>query len=309
MNKIDVSFIFPLLNESENIEFSYNKINEIMKNTSFTHEFIYVDDGSTDNSSELIKQLCEKDKNVKLVSFSKNFGQQPASLAGIHHASGKCAINLDIDLEEDPSIILEMLKKWQEGYEIVTIKRKSRKESLLKRFFAWSYYKVLNMFGVKNIDNFAEFRLLDRKVIDVVDTLNEHNIFLKNQINWVGFKQTTLEADRTKRQFGKTNYNFKKNLKVATKGIVSSTNKPLYFAFSLALLFLLSSIVSLISFIILAINGINIAASLWLIPIILFCTGTTSLVLGFIGMYLAFTYDEVRNRPLYIIKEKVNFED
>jgi len=309
MTKIDCSIIFPLLNESSNIEFSYNKINEIMKNTNLSYEIIYVNDGSTDNSEELIKQLCDKDKNVKLISLSRNFGQQSASMAGFKYATGKCAINMDIDLEEDPNVIIDMLKAWQEGYEVITIKRKKRKDNIIKRFFSWAYYKFMGFLGVKNIDNLADFRLLDRKAINALTSLNDKNVFLRNQVNWVGFKQKTLEAVRSKRENGTTKYNFKKSMNLAMKGIVTSTAKPLYFAFSCSVMFYLLSFASLITFIVLSCCKISFAVSLWLIPIILICTATLLLVLGFIGMYLAFTYDEVRNRPIYIIKETINFEN
>ena len=166
MTNYDCSIIFPLLNESENIEYSYNKINEIMKKTNLSYEIIYVNDGSTDNSEDLIKNICNKDKNVKLISFSRNFGQQSASMAGLQHCKGKCAINLDIDLEEDPNVIYDMISAWQNGYEVVTIKRKKRKDGLFKRFFAWAYFKLLKCLGVKiltiwqNLDCLIEKQLM-----------------------------------------------------------------------------------------------------------------------------------------------------
>lgn len=309
MTKIDCSIIFPLYNESENIKYSYNKINEIMNKTNLTYEIIYVNDGSTDNSEDLIKTLCEKDNKVRLITFSRNFGQQSASMAGLQHCKGKCAINLDIDLEEDPNVIYDMIKAWQDGYDIVTIKRKKRKDGIFKRFFAWSYFKILKFLGVKNIDNLAEFRLLDRKTIEEIKKASENNVFLKNQINFIGFKQITLEANRTKREHGKSSYNFKKLSNIAFKSIVSSTNRPLYFSFSFSIIFFLLSIISLITLITLSCCKVAFHMSFWLIPISLICTTTILLVLGFMGMYLAFTYDEVRNRPIYIIKERINFED
>jgi dolichol-phosphate mannosyltransferase len=247
MKEIDCSIIFPLLNESENIEFSYNKINEIMKQTNLTYEILYINDGSTDNSEELIKNLCEKDKNVRLISFSRNFGQQPASMCGFMNCKGKCAINMDIDLEEDPNVIIDMLKAWQEGYEVITVKRKKRKDNIIKRFFSWGYYKVMKMLGCKDISNLADFRLLDRKAIDALTNSTDKNIFLRHQVNWVGFKKTTVEAVRSKRQNGTTKYNFKKSARLAVQGLATSTDKPLYFSFSFAVFFLLLSILSLVT--------------------------------------------------------------
>ena len=309
MSKIDCSIIFPLLNEEENIVNSYSVLKEIMESEKLSYEIIYVNDGSTDNSEKLIKELCKKDKNVKLISFSRNFGQQSASLAGFKYAKGKCAINMDIDLEENPDVIPSMIQKWREGYEVVTVKRRKRREGVFKRITSGIYYKFLKMLGVKNIDNVSELRLLDRKAINELIKLDEHNTFLRNQLNWLGFKHITLEAERTKRQFGKTKFNFKKQMQMAVKGIVNSTDKPLYWSFGLSVGFFALCLISITLFVVLSVLNIAFDASFWLMPIILASTGTLLLVLGFIGMYLAFTYDEVRNRPRFIVGETVNIED
>ena len=306
---VDCSIVFPLLNESENIDNSYNVITDILKKKSVSYEIIYVDDGSTDNSVELIKNLCKKDKNVKLVSFSRNFGQQPAILAGLKNSKGKFAINMDIDLEEDPSVVSDMIDAWREGYEVVTVERKKRKEGLFKRLTAWAYYRVLRFFGVKNTKELADFRLLDRKVIDALIDNTGDNIYMKHQVNWVGFKSKTIEAVRNKRQFGQTKYNFKKMLKAASKGMVSETEAPLYLSFKLSVMFGFLSIATLVTFVVLTILRIYFSMSFWLIPIILFCTATLLFVLGFVGMYLGFTLNEVRGRKPYIIKEKVNIDE
>jgi len=309
MKQIDVSIIFPLLNESENIEFSYNKINEIMKQTNLTFEILYVDDGSTDNSAELIKELCKKDKNVRLISFSRNFGQQSAIMCGFKHCQGKCAINMDIDLEEDPNVIIDMIKSWRDGYNVVTVKRKKRNDGLIKRLFAWGFYKCLKLLGVQDTDNLAEFRLLDRKAINALIESSRNNVYMRYDSNWIGFKKKTVEAVRTKKENRVSRFNFKKSSHLAMQGLVTSTNRPLYFSFSFSIIFLLMSILSLITLTTLSCCKITFAISLWLLPVILFSTATILLVLGFIGMYLAFTYDEARNRPIFIIKEKFNFED
>ena len=309
MSKIDCSIIFPLLNEEENIDNSYSVLSQIMQAEKLSYEIIYVNDGSTDNSENLIKELCQKDKRVKLISFSRNFGQQSASLAGFKYAKGKCAINMDIDLEENPNVIPQMIQKWKEGYEVVTVKRRKRRDGLFKRMTAYLYNKLLKSMGVKQQDNLAEFRLLDRKVINELISLTEKNIFLKNQINWLGFKHITLETNREKRQRGKTNYNIKKLTKIAIKGIAVSTDKPLYFAFGFSVLFFLLTCASLATFIVLEALKIAFPVSFWLMPVILASTAVLLLVLGFIGMYLSFTYDEVKNRPRYIIGETINIED
>lgn len=308
MANYDCSFIFPLLNEHDNIMFSYEKIHGIMKDTKYTFEIIYVDDGSTDDSVEIIKKLAAKDKDVKLVSFSRNFGQHPAIMAGFGAATGKCAINMDIDMQEDPSVIPEMLKKWEEGFEIVTIKRKKRKESITKRLMDKMYYGVLSHLGQKNISNLADFRLLDQKVISAITSLQDNNIYIRSQLDSLGFKSTTLLADRNERQNGKTKYNLKKMAKTAIKSIVSSTVKPLYYAFTASFISFMFAFMSLVTFVVLACVSVPFSPSFWLIPIILGCTGIITLCLGFIGIYLGFTYDQARQKPAFIIRETVNID-
>lgn len=306
---VDCSIIFPLLNEEDNINYSYDTITALLKKASVSYEIIYVNDGSTDKSVENIMGLCKKDKKVKLISFSRNFGQQPAILAGLKHSKGKFAINMDIDLEEDPNVILEMIDVWREGYKVVTVERKSRKDGLFKRLTAKLYYKVLKMLGVKNTKELAEFRLLDRQVIDaIIDNVGD-NVHLKELIRSVGFKEKTILADREVRKFGKTKYNFKKLMKAAAKGIVSATDKPLYLAFTFAIWTGFFTGASLITLIVLSILKICFSASFWLIPVILFSTTLILFVLGMIGMYLSYTFNEVRGRKPYIIMEKVNLDD
>ena len=310
MKNVDCSIIIPLLNESENIEFSYNKICEVMAKSNKSYELIYVDDGSTDTSLELLRQLTKKDSKVKVVSLSRNFGQYPAIVAGLENCKGRCAIHLDIDMQESPEAILEMLNKWDNGYDIVTVKRKKRKESIFKRITAWFYYKIVNFVAKQKVfDNQAEYRLYDRKVIDTLLSIEDKNIYLKEQTNWVGYRQTTIEVDRVKRQKGKTKYNFKKLLSISSQGIVSTTSRPLYWAFGLSFATHLLSFVAIIVLGLLSILKVSYDIVLWLIPVMLTTSATIMFVLGIIGMYLAYTYLEVKGRPKYIIREKINIED
>ena len=310
MKNVDCSIIIPLLNESENIEFSYNKICEVMAKSNKSYELIYVDDGSTDISLELLRQLTKKDSKVKVVSLSRNFGQYPAIVAGLENCKGRCAIHLDIDMQESPEAILEMLNKWDNGYDIVTVKRKKRKESIFKRITAWFYYKIINFVAKQKVfDNQAEYRLYDRKVIDTLLSIEDKNIYLKEQTNWVGYRQTTIEVDRVKRQKGKTKYNFKKLLSISSQGIVSTTSRPLYWAFGLSFITHLLSFVAIIVLGLLSILKVSYDIVLWLIPVMLTTSATIMFVLGIIGMYLAYTYLEVKGRPKYIIREKINIED
>ena len=309
MSKIDCSIVFPLLNEEDNIVPAYEKICEIMKKAEVSYEIIFVDDGSTDNSKTVIEGLCEKDTNVKMISFSRNFGQYPAIMAGFRASVGGCAINLDIDLQDDPNIIPEMIKKWQEGYEIVTIKRRKRKEGLIKRLTAKMYYHLMKKLGQKDIEGMAIFSLVGRKALNELCALPDTNFYPRTHINNLGFKKTSLYADRQPRERGKTKYNIRKLTSIAMKSVVSSTTKPLFWSFGISAALFCSFMLSLILFIVLAACGVSFSTALWLIPIIALCFSLTTLCIGFVGMYLAFTYNQVRGNPLYIIKETKNLEN
>lgn len=309
MSKIDISIIFPLLNEEDSIIIAKERICNILDQTKYSYEIIFVDDGSTDNSAKIIKELCENNNKLRLLSFSRNFGQEYAVFAGLQHSKGRCAIYLDIDLQERPEIIPAMLENWENGYDIVCIRRKKRKDSFIKKFTAWLYYKYMSHLGMKEINNLANFTLLDRKVLDVFCSFKENNIQLRVQVNWLGFKKKILEVDREKREVGKTKFNFKKLLKIANRSIVSSTTRPLYLPFYFSILSFILFVASLVTFIVL-IFTYNSLAYVFLILLVLFgLSGVILFSLGVLGMYLAYNYKETRNRPLYIVKEKVNFDD
>ncbi len=308
MDKIDVSIIMPMLNEEENVLNAYNRINGIMNATKYSYEIIFVNDGSSDDSYNIAKRICGIDKRVRLISFSRNFGQEPALLAGHKESSGKCVISLDIDFQEPPELIPKMLEEWEKGYKIVDVKRKKRKEGFFKRATAKCFYKIMSHLGAKNMNDTAMFFLLDRIVVDKINTLEECSGTFKSVIFWTGYKTKTLYADRSPRDFGKTKYTLAKMIDTASLSMTNTTTKPLYLGFYISFAMFITTFLLDIAFTVLSILNL-LPASLWLIPVGTFLTGTITLVLGVHGIYLAQTFIESRHRPEYIIEEKINFDD
>ncbi len=309
MGKNDITIIFPILNEQENILIAHDKIKNILNQTKYSYEIIFVDDGSTDNSINIVKELCQQKKYCKLISFTRNFGQEYAIFAGLKNSSGKCAIYLDIDMQESPDILPAMLENWENGYKVVCIRRKKRKDSFLKKFTAHLYYKFMKHMDAKNINNLANFTLLDREVINLLISSNENNVQLRTQIDWLGYKTKYLEVEREKRKFGKTKFNFKKLFKIANRSIISSTTKPLYWPFYFSLFSFVLTFICLTAFIVMIFLNNNLISLFAILTLILTCNSFLMLSLGFIGMYLAYNYEQSRNRPLYIIKETINLDE
>ncbi len=307
----DLSVIVPMYNEEESAEYCYAELTKVLKASKKTYEIIFINDGSKDGTLQILSGICSKDKNIKVISLSKNFGQQPALLAGFKEACGKAVINIDADLQDPPSAILEMVKKWEEGFDIVIGKRKKRKgESLFKKLTAKLYGRFLKR--LTNLDfplNEGDFRLFDRKVVEVIKQMPEHNRFLRGMSAWVGFKKTEVLFDREQRKFGKTKYNLKKLAATAVNGVVANTNKPLYMAFNITFCLVLLGFAGFITLTILAICNVAFYSWLWLLPSMLICTSVITLCLGIIGLYLGRVYDEAKQRPIYIIDQKINFEE
>ncbi len=309
MSKKLVSIILPILNESENIFMAFNKLSDVMQKTKYDYEIIFVSDGSTDDSEEKVKTLCNTNKNVKLLSLSRNFGQDNAILAGLKYSNGNCCISLDIDMQESEQNIINMLNEWDNNdIDIVLLKRRERKDKFLKKLTASMFYKTLRKLGVKHLDNLASFYLFDRKVVDAILSLNDTNINIKSQILYVGFKTKTLLTDRQKREFGKTKYNYKKMFLTAKNMIVNTTKTPLYISFYVGILLFVLSIITFVSFTFVEIFAHNLNY-FWLIPCFTILTSLICIFIGVLGLYLANIFDQTRNRPTYIIKEKINFED
>ncbi|MDA3052461.1 glycosyltransferase family 2 protein [Campylobacter sp. JMF_01 NE2] len=278
--------------------------NEILPNLEY--EFIFVDDGSRDNTAEKIKELHEKDSAVHLVKFSRNFGKEAAILAGFKHAKGDMIVLMDADLEHPPTLIIDMVKGYLDGYKIIYAKRKSRPgTSLIKAKFSEAFYEIFNRIsGVKIESGVTDYRLMDKSVVAELLKMNEYHRFSKSMFAWVGFKKKCLEFDHEPRIAGESSWSFWKLFNYAIEGFVSFSTAPLRLAFILGFL---ASLLSFIygSYVILKtlIFGVSISGWATTIVLILFIGGIQLIVLGVIGEYIARIYEQVKNRPHFIVEE------
>jgi dolichol-phosphate mannosyltransferase len=302
----EFSIIIPIYNEQENIHKLYDRLKSVMNGMNVSHEFVFVNDGSRDRSMILIKELAAKDNSVHYINLSRNFGHQIAVTAGIDHVRGKAIVIIDADLQDPPELIAEMYAKMKEGFEVVYAKRKSRKgESALKKLTAKWFYRILA--SITSIDipvDTGDFRLMDRKIVDVLRTMPEQQKFLRGQISWIGFNQTYVEYNRDERHGGETGYTYKKMLRFALDGITSFSNLPLKFATAAG--FVVSGITFIVILYALYARFISkdfVPGWTSLILAVLFIGGVQLITIGIIGEYISRLSANVRNRPLYIMGE------
>lgn len=307
--QIKYSIVVPVYNEEETINLFYKRIVPVMDQTKENYEIIFINDGSIDNTYNILLDLSRKDKKIKVIDFSRNFGQQAAILCGFKEAKGEAIIDIDVDLQDRPETILEMIEKWKEGYEIVHARRTVREgETFLKKFTSTTYTKLIaSITGLNIPPKVGDFKLFDRKVIDTICSLPEHNRFLRGITSWVGYKQTFVEFDRDKRAAGKTKYNVKKLVKLAKDGIIANSDYPLSLSLKHGILLSFMSIICFIIFIVLAIFKITLPLTAWLFPTIFLTTSILMINSGLTNLYISRIYDEVKGRPNYIIREKINF--
>ena len=308
---MDYSIIVPLYNEEEVISECHRQLCEVMADCGGSYELIYVNDGSRDKTMVLAREIAARDNHVKIISFSRNFGHQTAITAGMDLASGKAVVVIDADLQDPPRVILEMIAKWKEGYEVVYGKRTKRKgESVFKKVSAKVFYRTLNSMTDVDIPvDTGDFRLLDRKVIDALKKLPERNRYVRGLVSWVGFRQAAVEYVREERFAGETKYPLRKMLKFASDALTSFSHKPLKISTYLGILLSAASLIFLLVMLILAlVNGSAVAGWVIVSSISLFFNGVVLIMLGLIGQYIARIYDEVKARPLYIIGETVGFD-
>jgi len=308
MSDFLVSVVVPVYNEEKNIPFLINQLKKILK--TYRHEIIFVNDGSTDKSPQIIKKIAQKNKQIKLVSFNRNFGHQVSLTCGYSFSKGNCVISIDADLQDPPEIIPQMIKKWQEGAEVVYAKRvKRQKDSWFKKTSACFFYHFINFLSdVKIPKNVGDFRLIDRKVVSFLNSLPEHSRFLRGLVAWGDFKQATVLFERKERYSGQTHYTLSKMINFALTGITSFSSKPLRIASYLGFISALAGFVGIIY----AILGKIFLPHYWvtgwtaLFVGIMFLGGVQLLSIGIIGEYIGKIYVELQNRPQYLIKEKVN---
>ena len=307
-----VTLIIPMYYEEEVAQECYNRVIKVLKSIqNYTYEIIFINDGSKDKTLPILEEIASKDKDVKVISFSRNFGHQAAVTAGLKEVTGDAIVIIDADLQDPPELIPEMLKHWEEGYEVIYGKRKTRDgESAFKLFTAKAFYTTLNKLSDVEIPkDTGDFRLVDRKVVDVINQMPEHNKFLRGLFSWVGFKQEAFEYERQERFAGKTKYPLKKMLKLASDGIIGFSTKPLKLVGGLGIITILISIGILIYSLISYFIGNNVQSG-WtsIIVTVTLLSGVQLLSLWIISEYIGRIYDDVKKRPQYIINKKINID-
>ncbi|NLM34617.1 MAG: glycosyltransferase family 2 protein [Clostridiales bacterium] len=307
-----LSVVVPMYYEEEVAEECYNRLTSVMLKNNFKYELIFVNDGSTDKTPEILREIALKDHNSKVVNFSRNFGHQAAVTAGVQVAKGDAIVIIDADLQDPPELIADMVKLWQNGNDVVYAKRKKRKgETWFKLITAKYFYKFLDaMSDTKIPQNTGDFRLIDKKVAEVFLQLPERNRFIRGMISWVGFKQVAIEYVRDERFAGETKYPLKKMIKFAKDGIIGFSSKPLKLITTLGLFSVLISFIILIYTLVSKLIQTDIEQGWTSIMVaISFFSGVQLLSLGIVGEYIARIYDETKGRPLYIIKDTYNITE
>lgn len=302
-----ISIIIPAYNEHDALPFLFERLNNLTsKIPNYEFEFLFINDGSKDNTLELIKEQRNIDSRVSYVSFSRNFGKEIAMMAGLDYATGDAIIFMDADLQDPPELIIEFIKYWEEGYDDVYAKRRSRKgETFLKKFTAKMYYKILQQFTEIEIQkDTGDFRLIDKRCANALKKLRETQRATKSMFSWIGYKKKEILFDRDPRVAGKTKYNYKKLINLAIDGITAFTISPLRFAtyigiptFAILLgyfAYILSKCLALHQ---------PIETSQIIILLILFFAGVQIMLFGIIGEYLGRIFVETKNRPLYFVDE------
>lgn len=303
---MDLSVIIPIFNEEANIAILYTRISNVLDSMNISYELIFVNDGSKDKSIQLIEALALNNSSIKFIDFSRNFGHQIAVTAGLDHSTGKRVVIIDADLQDPPELIPDLYKKMDENYQVVYARRKSRKgESFLKKLTAKLFYRTLA--SITSIDipvDTGDFRIIDRKVVDVLKQMPEQEKYLRGQISWVGFNQTYIEYEREERLGGTTGYTYRKMFKFAIDGITSFSDFPLKFA-SMA-----GFIVSFFAFVVMLytlyskfILKDTVQGWTSIMLSVMFIGGIQLICVGIIGEYISRIGNNIKKRPLYVINK------
>lgn len=305
-----LSIVIPIYNEQGVIDELHRRLSHVMSTLGITYEFVFVNDGSKDQSIAMLKALAEQDAHVKVIDFARNFGHQVAITAGMEHAQGDAVVVIDADLQDPPEVIGQMLDKWREGYDVVfAIREKRHGETVFKKLTAAAFYRLLRR--ITNVDipvDTGDFRLMSRRAIEAMKLFSERNRFVRGLVSWIGFRQTGVTFVRAERFAGETKYPFKKMLRFALDGIVSFSYLPLqvatYFGFITSGLSFLG-ILGVLYLRLFTQETITGWASMMII--VLFLGGIQMITLGIIGEYIGRMYDEIKRRPLYLVQEWVGF--
>ncbi|MDC3044052.1 glycosyltransferase family 2 protein [Candidatus Pelagibacter sp.] len=310
---IDISIIIPVYNEAQNITVFVKRMTNEVKKITNNYEIIFALDPSTDDTEEVILKEIEKNNKIKLMVFSRRFGQSAATMAALKNSKGERCLIIDCDLQDPPELLNEMYTKMDQGYDVVLAKRKSRKgETVIKKSVAAFGYNLINKISDVRIPiNSGDFRLISKKIVNYLNEFDEPNAFLRGLVAYVGFKQTFIEYDREERFSGISKYNkYLGSIKIAFNGLFGFGSKPIFFMSLLGFVFAFLSFLIGIYYIIVKLVDPNITPGLSsTILIISFFSGLQLIALGILGEYIGRIYDEVKKRPKYIIDKKINFDE
>lgn len=306
------SVIVPVYNEEDIVTETYNRLNAVMESMKESYELIFVNDGSRDETANIIAKLVSQDPCVRLINFARNFGHMPAITAGMEYAKGDAIIIIDADLQDPPEVLPDMAALWKQGYDVVYGKRKERKgETFFKVWSAKMFYLFINSMTPLELPiNTGEFRLMDRKVCDAVNRLQEKHRYVRGMVSWVGFRQTAYEYVREERLAGVTKYPLRKMLSLAMDAITAFSYKPLKLATALGFLMSFFSFVYLIVILWQRLfTDTTVAGWASTVGVVLLTQGMVLMILGIIGEYIGRIFEEVKNRPIYIVREALGYDE
>ena len=302
-----ISLVVPCFNEELSIKPFYEEICQVLGTLQDVEfELLFIDDGSSDSSLQLVKELNAQDPRVKGLSFSRNFGKEAALFAGIRAVTGDCCVILDADLQHPPQVILEMYELWKNGYEVVEgLKRSRGEESKAHKLFANTFYTLMSKAIGMDMKSSSDFKLLDRKVVDELASLTERNTFFRALSFWVGFKSATVHYDVQDRVAGATKWSFISLIKYAINNVIAFSNKPLHLITFTGLVFAFIGAILGIDTLVSYLNNESSDGFPTLIFVMLISTGAIMMSLGIVGIYIAKIYEEAKQRPQYIVREKI----
>lgn len=302
-----LSVVIPSFNEELNILHTAETVARVLEDNHIDYEIIFVDDGSKDDTYNKIREAGAKNPKVRGAKFSRNFGKESCIFAGLSLATGDCCVVMDCDLQHPADVVPRMYKLWKEGYDVIEGVKKSRgKESIAHKMSAGLFYKLISRCSGIDMERSSDFKLLDRKVVDTLLTLQERNTFFRALSFWVGFRAITIEFEVAEREFGTTKWSIKSLAKYAINNVTSFSALPLYLITGLGGIFILCSLVLGIQTLVMYLLGKAVAGFTTVILLLLIVGGTIMVSLGIIGYYIAKIYDEIKCRPRYIISDEVN---
>ena len=310
LSNTEISVVIPVFNEAENIPIVYERTKAILKRSGVSREFIFVNDGSSDNSLEVLKKLSDRDYSVKYLDLTRNFGQQAALTAGMDYSCGKAVITMDCDLQDPPEVISEMIRKWKSGFDTVYTRRRQRNDKFFKKYSALLYYKILDKFSdIKIAGNIGDFRLVSRAVLNELRNMKEKSRYLRGMVAWLGFNYTIVEYDRPERLHGKTGFSLLKMMRLGMAGILNFSLLPLRLGLVIGLFTVITGFAffAYILFDYLIFNEVYPLYK-WLSVITFIFIGFLFILIWILAEYVGQISVEAKGRPIYVIRDKENIE-